>query len=72
MKEEEPVEEEEEEELPDIWKLPHQDGHLHLDGRDILQLNDLRDVGQDAVQPAGRRLLGGRGGGYQSTDSLAD
>lgn len=37
MKEEEPVkEEEEEEELPDIWKLPHQDGHLHLDGRDVL------------------------------------
>lgn len=61
-KEEESVEEEEEQkqELPDIWKLPHQDGHLHLDGWDVFQLNDLGDVGQDAVQPAGRRLLGGR------------
>lgn len=55
------MEEEQEQELPDIWKLPHQDGHLHLDGWDVLQLNDLRDVGQDAVQPAGWRLLGGQG-----------
>lgn len=53
-------EEGQEQELPDIWKLPHKDGHLHLDGRDVLQLNDLGDVGQDAVQPAGRRLLGGQ------------
>lgn len=42
---------------PDVWKLSDQNPHLHLDGGDVLQLDDLWDVRQGAVQPTGRRLL---------------
>ena len=53
--------------VPDVWKLSDQNSHLHLDGGDVLQLDDLRDVRQGAVQPAGRGLLTGR-----ETDRQAD
>lgn len=43
--------------VPDVRKLSDQDSHLHLDGGHVLQLDDLRDVRQGAVQPAGWRLL---------------
>lgn len=43
--------------LPDVWKLSDQNSDLHLDGGEVLQLDDLRDVTQSAVQPTGGRLL---------------
>lgn len=43
--------------LPDVWKLSDQNSNLHLDGGEVLQLDDLRDVTQSAVQPTGGRLL---------------
>jgi hypothetical protein len=46
--------------LPNVWELPHQDPHLHLDGGDVFQEDDLREVWDSTVQPGGGRFLKGR------------
>lgn len=43
--------------LPYIWKLFHQNSNLHLDGRSVLQENDVSQVSEDTVQPRGSWLL---------------
>lgn len=43
--------------VPDVGKLSNQNSNLHLNGWDVFQLDDLRDVREDAVQPARRRRL---------------
>lgn len=35
--------------LPNVWELPHQDPHLHLDGGDVFQEDDLREVWDSTV-----------------------
>lgn len=45
--------------LPNVWELPHQDPHLHLDGGDVFQEDDLREVWDSTVQPGGGRFLKG-------------
>lgn len=37
--------------LPQVRKHRSQQGHLHLDSRDILEFQDVSDLGQDLLQP---------------------
>lgn len=43
--------------LPYIWKLFDQNSNLHLDGRGVLQENDVSYVADYAVQPGGAGFL---------------
>lgn len=45
---------------PDVWVVPDQHPHLHLDAGRVFQLQDFGQMGHHGVQPRGLGLLQGK------------